>query len=87
MRAIIEVLNFLLSLYSFILLCRVLLSWIQVDPFTNPVARFLYNLTEPLLEPIRSILPPVGMMDFSPLVAFVLIIAFQQALSILTAGL
>ncbi|MBN1313430.1 MAG: YggT family protein [Anaerolineae bacterium] len=66
---------------------RVLFSWLRIDPFTNPIARFLYSMTEPLLEPIRSILPPVGMIDFSTLVAFILIIALQQALSILTAGL
>ena len=87
MSTIVDVLDLLLTLYSFLLLCRVLLSWVRVDPFTNPIARFLYNVTEPLLEPIRAILPPIGMMDFSPFVAMVLLIALRQALSILTAGL
>ena len=87
MRTIAEVLNSILILYSFLLILRSLLSWMRLDPFTNPIARFLYIVTEPLLEPIRSVLPPVGMIDFSPMVALVLIIALQQALSILTAGL
>jgi YggT family protein len=86
-RPIVDALNFLLSLYSVLLLLRVLLSWVRIDPFANPIARFLYAVTEPLLELIRSILPPVGMIDFSPMVALVLIFALQQALSILTRGL
>lgn len=87
MRTIIDVLSFLLYLYDILLLLRILVSFMRVDPYTNSIARFLYNVTEPLLEPIRSVLPPVGMIDFSPMVAFILIIALQRALSILAAGL
>jgi YggT family protein len=86
-RAIIDIFSFLLALYEVLLLLRILLSWVGLDPYANPITRFLYNITEPLLEPIRSVLPPVGMIDFSPMVAFVLIIALQRALSILAAGL
>lgn len=86
MKPIFDVLNLLLTLYSIILILRVLISWMRLDPYTNPIARFLYTVTEPLLEPIRSVLPPTGMMDFSPMVALILIIALQQALSILAAN-
>jgi YggT family protein len=46
---------------------RVLLSWIN-PTFSGPVARFLYDTTEPLLVPIRRFLPQTGMLDWSPLV-------------------
>jgi YggT family protein len=46
---------------------RVLLSWIN-PRFEGPVARFLYETTEPLLAPIRRVLPQTGMIDLSPLV-------------------
>lgn len=87
MRPIIEAFSFLLTLFQILLLFRILLSWVRVDPYTNPIARFLYSITEWFLEPIRSVLPSVGMIDFSPMVAFILIIALQRALSILASGL
>ena len=46
---------------------RVLLSWIN-PRFDGPVGRFLYDTTEPLLAPIRRVLPQTGMLDLSPLV-------------------
>ena len=70
--AVIQLVQTLFEVYSFILLARVLTSWFQVDPY-NPIIRILYQLTEPLLAPIRRLLPQTGMMDFSPIVAFVVI--------------
>jgi YggT family protein len=46
---------------------RVLLSWFN-PRFEGPIGRFLFETTEPLLAPIRRVLPQSGMMDFSPLV-------------------
>jgi YggT family protein len=59
-------------LYTFVLLARVLISWIQVDPY-NPVVQFLYQITEPVLQPIRQMLPATMGMDFSPLIAMILV--------------
>ncbi len=87
MKQVIDVLELLLMLYAFLLIFRALLSWTRLDPYTNPVARFLYNVTEPILEPIRSILPSTGMIDLSPWIAFLLIVALRYALSILASGL
>jgi YggT family protein len=51
---------------------RVLLSWF--DPSgRSALARFLIGTTEPLLAPIRSLLPPAGMMDFSPLIVLIVL--------------
>lgn len=75
--AVIQLVQTLFEVYSFILLARVLTSWVQVDPY-NPVIRILHQLTEPLLAPIRRLLPQTGMMDFSPIVAFVLITIVER---------
>ncbi len=56
----------------FVLLARVLLSWIQIDPY-HPAVQFLYQITEPVLRPIRQMLPEGGPLDFSPLVAMLLV--------------
>ena len=56
----------------FILVLRIILSWFQVDPFSEPVAT-LYRVTEPILEPLRKLPLRVGMIDFSPILAFILL--------------
>ena len=70
MSSVFLVLYWILHVYQLILLARVLMSWIpNLDP-NNPIARFLYQATEPVLAPIRSALPPMGGIDLSPLVVF-----------------
>ena len=59
-----------LQLYTFVLLARILMTWIpNLDPY-NPIAQFLLQVTEPVLEPARRLIPPIGMMDISPIVVF-----------------
>lgn len=60
-----------LQVYQFILLARVLMSWIPNLDINNPIARFLYQATEPVLAPIRNALPAMGGIDLSPLVVFI----------------
>jgi len=70
MYEIVTIIVWLLQLYQFILLGRVLLSWIPNVDYSNPIVRFLYQATEPVLAPIRQALPPMGGMDLSPLAVF-----------------
>ena len=86
MSTVFDVVNTLLTIYVIILVLRSLMSWMRLDPYNNELVRFLYAITEPVLEPIRAVLPATGMIDFSPLVATILIIALQQVLSILASG-
>ncbi|MCH8949971.1 MAG: YggT family protein [Chloroflexi bacterium] len=51
---------------------RAILSWFVRDP-NNPIVRVLDQITEPVLEPLRRIIPRMGMMDLSPLVAIILL--------------
>jgi len=54
------------------ILARLLISWTYTDPY-NPLVHFLYRVTEPLLRPLRQILPTWREVDFSPVVALVII--------------
>ena len=60
----------IIDLYSLIVFVAVILSWFQL-PYDNPVVQIVNRLTEPLLQPIRSVLPTMGRMDFSPIVLLV----------------
>ncbi len=70
MGSLFFVLFWALRVFQLILLARVLMSWIPNLNPENPIARFLYKATEPVLAPIRSALPPLGGIDLSPLVVF-----------------
>ena len=68
--SIISLLATIVQIYSLVLLGRVILSWVpNVNP-RNPIVQFLYQVTEPVLEPARRVLPQIGMMDISPIVVF-----------------
>jgi YggT family protein len=65
--AVAGVLNLVLTLYLWIIIGRALISWVNPDP-RNPIVRFLHNATEPILYPVRRLLPNMGGIDLSPLV-------------------
>ncbi|RME01432.1 MAG: YggT family protein [Calditrichaeota bacterium] len=62
-----HLLDVVITLYIWIVIIRAVLSWINPDPY-NPIVRFLYNITDPVLHRIRRYLPPMGGFDLSPLV-------------------
>lgn len=70
----------LLSFYSLLILMRIIFSWVMVS-YSNRVMRFLVNATEPLLGPLRRIIPAVGTFDISPIVAFLVVWLFQGAIA------
>lgn len=80
MGGIFLLLSQLVGLYTFVLLARILMSWIpNLDPY-NPIVQFLYQITEPVLEPARRLIPPLGMIDISPIVVFIVLGFLQQVL-------
>jgi YggT family protein len=83
MMGLASLIDLLFTLYTFVIFARVILSWARVDPY-HPVAQVIYRLTEPLLAPIRNMMPQTGMMDWSPMIAmFVLIILRQVIITLL----
>lgn len=70
---------YMLQIFVLLILARVLMSWVQVDPY-HPVAQFIYNTTEPFLKPVREALPPMGGFDFSPIVVLILAQVIGQIL-------
>ena len=76
--AVARLLELVLWAYFWIIIARAVLSWVNPDPF-NPVVRFLYRVTEPVLRPIRRRMPMMGMgLDLSPMLV-ILAIYFLQA--------
>ncbi len=78
---VIQLLLVILQLYSYVLLARALVSWIpNLYPY-HPAVQFLYSITEPVLDPIRKLEPPLGgMIDISMIIAFFGIIVLEQLL-------
>jgi YggT family protein len=70
----------LLSIYLILIIARVVFSWGQLS-YRNRLMRFLVNATEPLLGPLRRMLPPLGWIDISPLVAGLIIWFLLQAVA------
>ena len=66
-KAIAVILGMVLDLLFWAILIRALISWVNPDPF-NPIVRFLESVTEPVLEPIRRVVPSMGL-DLSPMIA------------------
>jgi len=59
--------NAVLTLLFWLILIRVLMSWVSPDPY-NPLVRALYQITDPILAPAQRLIPPIGGLDLSPIV-------------------
>ena len=76
-----QVLDIVLTFFYWLMLIRCLISWVNPDPY-NPIVQFLYKTTEPMLAPIRRVIPVtwgIGI-DFSPLIAFLILIFLKSFL-------
>lgn len=80
MMALAQMIDFLLSAYMWIVIGRAVISWVNADPY-NPVVRFLYEVTEPVLSRIRRMIPiSMGGIDFSPMILIMGIMFLQSFL-------
>jgi YggT family protein len=78
--AVAQVLDYVLWAFMWILIGRIIISWVNAD-YDNPIVRFLYAATEPVLEPVRRRLPVfTGGFDLSPIVVWLAIIFLQRFL-------
>lgn len=82
MGALAEIINLTFTVIYFLILARILMSWlpmlgVQIDPY-NPVVRGLVDFTDIFLEPFRRLIPPIANMDFSPIVALLVLQLVQS---------
>ena len=83
---VVRVLCLVLTVYSIVLLARVIMSWVELSgwrpPVTGPIRtifELMFDVTEPVLKPLRRIVPPAGPLDLSVIVAFVIIFVIRSA--------
>jgi YggT family protein len=80
LSAVATVLDIALTAYTWIIIIRAIVSWVNPDPW-NPIVQFLHRATDPVLRPIQRLLPTRGWgIDFSPIVAILAIIFIQKFL-------
>ncbi|MGB3918062.1 MAG: YggT family protein [Thiothrix litoralis] len=70
--AVVDLLRTVINIYIFALIIQAVLSWVG-NSYGNPLADVLHSLTDPLLRPIRNVVPTIGMVDLSPMVAILLL--------------
>jgi YggT family protein len=85
-QIVVRPIQIVFSIISFAVLARVLLSWVRVDP-THPAVQLLFDVTEPILRPIREMMPAMSMFDFSPIIALLLLNVLEGLLLYIIRGL
>ena len=85
MSLLIYLIDLFFTLLNLAILARVLLSWVRVDPY-HPAVEFLYQITEPILAPLRQVIPRIGMVDISPIIALLLLQIIQEVLLAIIRG-
>ena len=71
--------NILFTVLYVAIFLRILMSWVPI-PQDHPIARVLIEITDPILQPLKRVIPPIGMFDISPMVALILLQFLQQVL-------
>jgi len=81
MTILANIISLLFNALYVLILARIIFSFIRVSPYHptwGPILRFVYQTTEPLLAPVRNILPPMGGLDFSPMIVLILASFLRQ---------
>jgi YggT family protein len=77
--ALAQLLGVALYIYMWIIIIRAIVSWVNPDPY-NPFVKFLYRVTEPVLQPVRRALPAAWGIDFSPVVVILALVFLDHFL-------
>jgi len=80
MALLVTIVATLLQFLGFAIFARAILTWFPIDK-DGPIFQVLNGITEPILDPLRRIIPPIGMIDISPMVAMISIFALVQVLT------
>jgi YggT family protein len=78
-----NLINFFFTAIQIAILGRILLSWVSLPQGnkSNSIAKFLIEITDPILQPIKRIIPPLGMFDFSPMIAIILLNLIKRGIT------
>jgi len=79
MNDVVAVVAYLLQFLGFAIFARSIISWFPIDK-NGPVFQALAAITDPILEPLRKVIPPLGMLDISPMVAMVVLFLLSEFL-------
>ena len=79
LAALAQLVQVVFQIYWLLIVVRVLISWVNPDPF-NPIVQGLTRVTDPVLEPLRRVIPPIGPIDISPLAALLILQALRYFL-------
>lgn len=79
LRALIQTIDLVLSIYVWLIIARAIISWVNPNPY-HPVVRFLYRTTEPVLRIVRRVIPPIYGLDLSPVAVIFLIHLIRELL-------
>ena len=77
--ALANLVNLVIGAYIWIIIARAIISWVSPDPY-NPIVRFLYRITEPVLRPVRERLPIAMGLDFSPMIVIFVLYFLKEFL-------
>ena len=77
LNAVASVIDIALTIYTYIIIARAILSWVNPDPY-NPIVRFLHRATDPLLYRVRRFMPDTGGLDLSPIIVLLAIFFLQK---------
>ncbi|MEA4927011.1 hypothetical protein SDC9_203354 [bioreactor metagenome] len=79
---IIQVVNLIFEVLTWLIIIRCILSFVRHDPY-QPIFKFIYEVTEPIMAPFRRIVPAAGGLDFSPLIVLLAITLVQRIVIVL----
>jgi len=86
MNILLSAIDLLFTLLTFAIIARALVSWLPIDRY-HPAIQLLDSITEPILAPLRRVIPSVGMMDITPIVALILMQVIQALIQTALLGM
>lgn len=90
MTVVANIINLLFQALNILIIARIVFSFVRVSPYHptwGPIMKFVYDVTEPIMAPVRRILPPMSGLDFSPMIVLLLAGVVRTVLLQLLFGL